>query len=186
MPVRHLSLIESLSLIFIAEAMVVWSALASHGWLVPVSCAFAWWLLALATIDIRYLLLPDVLTLPLAALGLLVTLFEDGTQITDHLLAAGIGYATFVAVRAAYFRWRRIEGLGLGDAKLMAALGAWLGTAGLPSVVLIAAAGGLAFLLLERLAGRRFSAERPLPFGAYLCLGAWLVWLYGPLQLAQV
>jgi leader peptidase (prepilin peptidase)/N-methyltransferase len=184
MPARQLSLFETLSLIFIAEGMVGWSALASHGWLVPISCVLAWWLLALAAIDIRFLLLPDVLTLPLAVVGLLVTLFGDSGQIADHLLAAGVGYATFVAVRVAYFRWRRIEGLGLGDAKLMAALGAWLGTAGLPSVVLIAATGGLIFVLVERLAGRPLSSERPLPFGAYLCLGAWLVWLYGPLQLA--
>ena len=87
------------------------------------------------------------------------------------------------AIGLAYRRLRGREGIGLGDAKLFAAAGAWLSWTGLPSVLLLAAAAGLAgHLLAARLTGRRLKG-RELPFGPYLARALWLVWLYGPVSL---
>ncbi|HVX58009.1 MAG TPA: A24 family peptidase, partial [Candidatus Saccharimonadales bacterium] len=74
------------------------------------------------------------------------------------------------------------EGIGLGDAKLLAAAGAWVGWEGLPSVVLLAALGGLLFVLGRSLRRRTMSATDRIAFGTCLCGGLWLVWLYGPLS----
>lgn len=71
--------------------------------------------------------------------------------------------------------------MGQGDAKLVAALGAWVGWQGLPTVMLYAAIGGLIVAAVLAARGESVSRERALPFGPYLCAGGWLVWLYGPL-----
>ncbi|HYC14651.1 MAG TPA: A24 family peptidase, partial [Stellaceae bacterium] len=104
----------------------------------------------------------------------------------DALLARTIGavagFAVFWVLALLYIRVRHREGLGLGDAKLLAGAGAWLGWGALPSVVLVAAVVGLGAALTVSLAGRRVALDTKLPFGPALCLGFWLVWLYGPLQ----
>ncbi len=81
-----------------------------------------------------------------------------------------------------YRRIRRRRGIGLGDAKLLAAIGAWVTWTGLPTVLLYAAVSGLVYAAAARLAGHRLGAASPIPFGPHLCLGGWLVWLYGPLM----
>ena len=97
------------------------------------------------------------------------------------MIGVGAGFATFWVV-ALLYRWLRgREGLGLGDAKFLAASGAWVSFSGLPSVVFLGAATALLVVLGAMVAGRRFSSFDPLPFGLYLCLGTWLVWLFGPL-----
>jgi leader peptidase (prepilin peptidase)/N-methyltransferase len=126
--------------------------------------------------------LPDALTLPLLVLGLVITSFLAPTQLIDNALGAAIGYLLVVALRWLYTRWRRREGIGLGDAKLLAAAGAWVGWIGLPSVVLIASLLALAGALILGLRGRRLSGEISIAFGPALCAGLWLVWLYGPLD----
>ena len=73
------------------------------------------------------------------------------------------------------------EGIGLGDAKLMAAAGAWVSWEGLPSVLLVATLGGLTSALLQRFRKGWIRATDRVAFGAFLCVGIWLVWLYGPL-----
>jgi leader peptidase (prepilin peptidase)/N-methyltransferase len=77
---------------------------------------------------------------------------------------------------------RNREGLGLGDAKLMAAIGAWVGWQQLPSVLLFASLLGLLFAVAMSFRGRRISLSDRLPFGAFLAAGGWLVWLHGPLM----
>ena len=140
-----------------------------------------WVLLTLAVIDWRHFLLPDSLTLPLIAGGLLVVWYLNPESLVDHGIGAAAGFLLLVIVATAYRRLRKREGIGLGDAKLLASAGAWLGWQGLSSVVLIAAATGLAGALLQaRLAGQ-LDAKRPVPFGSYLAGGFWLVWLYGPM-----
>jgi leader peptidase (prepilin peptidase)/N-methyltransferase len=74
------------------------------------------------------------------------------------------------------------EGLGLGDAKFLAAAGAWVSWQGLPSVILIGAASAFAFAVARIIAGATSAEAQKVPFGTFLCLGTWLlVWLYGPL-----
>ncbi len=146
-------------------------------------CVLGWSLLALAWIDWDHLRLPDVITLPLAVLGLLATWWLDPDAAGDHALAAAAGYLAFRGVAWAYRMLRRREGLGHGDAKLLAAAGAWVGLAGLPTVVLAAAAIALGATLVQRLFGRH-AADTPIPFGPYLALATWLVRLYGAADFA--
>ena len=146
------------------------------------NCALGWSLLALAWIDWDHLRLPDALTLPLLALGLLATWWLDPDAAADHALAAVTGYLAFRGIALAYRMLRRREGLGEGDAKLIAAAGAWVGLAGLPTVTLAAALIALSTTLAQRLF-RRPAADTPIPFGPYLALATWLVRLYGATDL---
>jgi leader peptidase (prepilin peptidase)/N-methyltransferase len=145
------------------------------------SCVFGWCLIALAAIDIRDGLLPDALTLPLLAAGLAVNYFLTPWQLLDCVIGAVAGFAAFWIVAFLYRTLRKREGLGLGDAKLLAAVGAWLSWTGLPSVVLVAALLGLAAALVLAWRGRQIALDQRLAFGPALCFAAWLVWLYGPL-----
>jgi leader peptidase (prepilin peptidase)/N-methyltransferase len=158
------------SLVF-AEAAWIW-----------VSCALGWTLLALAWIDARSFLLPDALTLPLLAGGLAMVAWTDPAALGLHALAALVGYAAFRALAWAYARLRGREGLGGGDAKLLAAGGAWLGPAALPAVVVLAALAGIAAAGALALAGRRMDAGTALPFGPALAGAIWLIWLFPDLS----
>jgi len=162
-----------------ALAIALWSAALTSGWLVWASCLLGWPLLALAVIDFRHFLLPDFLTMPLLAAGLAIAALEPET-LQDHVIGAASGFLFVVLVRQGYWLLRRREGIGLGDAKLLAAAGAWVAWQGLPSVVLIAAVAALAGALLRPHRGGSISLTDRVPFGAALCLGTWIVWLYGP------
>jgi len=164
-----------------ALAIAAWSAAVASGWLIWVSSLLGWVLLALALIDIRYFLVPDFLTLPLVAFGLLVAQALDPSTTLPHALGAAAGFLAIVVVRKAYWMLRKREGIGLGDAKLLAAAGAWVSWEGLPSVVLVAALGGLASTLLQHRRKATIRLTDRVPFGAFLCVGFWVVWLYGPL-----
>ncbi len=165
-----------------ALVVAVWAASMFSGWLLWTSCVFGWTLLALATIDQRDLLLPDALTLPLIPAGLAVAYAIEPARLGDHAIGAGLGFLAFAAIGWVYRRVRGREGLGLGDAKLLAGAGAWVSWSGLASIVLVAALAALAVVLARWLAGRAPSPTERVPFGPYLCLGAWLVWLYGPVM----
>jgi leader peptidase (prepilin peptidase)/N-methyltransferase len=172
-----------------AVAVAAWAAMLATGWLLWVSCAFGWALLALAAIDWRDYRLPDFLTLPLIPAGLEVhylllpsaplSLWPE--SLLSSTIGAVAGYMFVLFVRWAYNLIRRREGIGLGDAKLFAAAGAWVGWAGLPSVLLVAAVSGLAAALLRYRGKATLRSDDPVPFGTFLCLGIWIIWLYGPL-----
>jgi leader peptidase (prepilin peptidase) / N-methyltransferase len=167
-----------------AVAVAVWATFLLSGWLLFATAALGWTLLALAVIDWKHELLPDPLTLPLIPAGLAVAWAIDPEQLLAHAVGAAVGFLAFAALALAYERLRGREGLGLGDAKLLAAAGAWLGWQALPSVVVIAAVSGLLVALFHAARGQRLEATTRLPFGPHLALGFWLVWLYGPLLLA--
>jgi leader peptidase (prepilin peptidase)/N-methyltransferase len=167
-----------------ALAVALSAAWFLSGWLLLASCALGWTLLTLAAIDQRHFLLPDALTLPLIPAGLAVAWAIDPALLLPHLLGALAGFAAFAAIALAYRRLRGREGLGLGDAKLLAAAGAWLGWQALPGLVLVAALGALAVALARAVTGDRLSATMRVAFGSYLALAFWLVWLLGPLILA--
>jgi leader peptidase (prepilin peptidase)/N-methyltransferase len=164
-----------------ALVIALWAASELSGWLIWAGCALGWTLLALAVIDQRHLILPDRLTLPLIPAGLGVAYAVEPSLVLNHAIGAGAGFLALAVVGWAYRRLRGREGLGLGDAKLLAAAGAWVSWPGLPSVVLLAAAAALLAAAAGSLAGRSVRLTDPVPFGSYLCLGTWLVWLYGPL-----
>lgn len=136
---------------------------------------FGWILLALLALDLWHLWLPDRLTLPLLALGLA---FGSGPP-ADRLIGAVIGGGGFLLLALAYRRLRGRDGLGLGDAKLMAGLGAWLSPPLIAPLILLSALVGLALALVRaRRDGSRSVAE-PVPFGACLSAAAFPLWLAG-------
>ena len=166
-----------------AIGVAIWSATVLAGPLFWLTCALGWLLLALALTDWREMILPDALTLPLIAGGLAVGTIFDGDDLADHAIGAAAGFLVLYLINLGYRHMRGRDGLGLGDAKLLAAAGAWLTWAGLPSVVLIAGVTALIAVLIGRVSGRALAAHDPVPFGTFLAAGFWLVWLYGPLTL---
>lgn len=100
-----------------------------------------------------------------------------------HAIGAVVGYCLLRGIAWGYHHWRGIDGLGLGDAKLLAAAGAWLGWEALPSVILIASLSALLVALGLHLARRPLTLTSKLPFGPALALGFWCVWGWGPLHL---
>lgn len=142
------------------------------------TCILGWTLLTTGWIDLRTMILPDILTLPLLLAGLLATAILNPDDLADHAMAAATGYLLLVTVAWTYRKLRRREGLGRGDAKLFAALGAWLGINDLPFVLLFASCAGLIAAAVGALAGKRLTATTAIPFGPFLALAGWLCWLY--------
>ncbi|MBV9014937.1 MAG: prepilin peptidase [Alphaproteobacteria bacterium] len=147
-----------------------------------VDCLLGWPLLALAWIDLRYWLLPDVLTLPLLLTGLIVAAALNPEDLVDRAAAAILGYIALRLVSVLYRRLRHREGLGEGDAKLLGAAGAWLGVAALPQVVVLSALAALSAAGALTLAGVRLRAYSALPFGPFLAAAIWTLWLFRAVQ----
>jgi leader peptidase (prepilin peptidase) / N-methyltransferase len=160
-----------------ALAIAVVAALLDRGVEVWLDCILGWWLLTLAWIDARCWLLPDLLTLPLVLAGLSAAWLCDQGELASRALGAVLGYAAFRAVAYLYRQLRGRDGLGEGDAKLLAAAGAWVGVSGLPQVVLFAALAGLGAAACLRFSGTRLGALSAMPFGPFLAFAAWFVWL---------
>lgn len=159
----------------------IWAIIACHtSQQVWIACLLGWMLLALGWIDAQWFLLPDALTLPLLLLGIGIAMLTAPDEVFWHALGAACGYLGFRGVALVYHALRGREGLGAGDAKLLAAAGAWLGPGALPSVILLAALAGLVFAAAAAVAGRSMHATTALPFGAFLAASFWLCWLYGP------
>ena len=162
---RHLPLVEAAFLIVPVTAALAGAPLMT-------SCALGWTLAALAAIDLRTLRLPDALTLPLLLAGLALSAAGATGPLGLHAAGAAVGAGIVVAADAAYRALRGVPGMGMGDAKLLAAAGAWCGLAALPPVLLLACLLGLAAALSSG-AGPR----TPVPFGPALAAAFWLVWL---------
>ena len=141
-------------------------------------CVLGWGCLALALIDRRHFRLPDALTLPLLLLGLLATAWRQPDQLGDHALACLLGWLAFRGVALLYRRLRGIDGLGQGDAKLLAASGAWVGTAALPVLVCAGAALTLLVVLGQAAWRRRLpDRRRRIAFGPGLAAALFGCWL---------
>jgi leader peptidase (prepilin peptidase)/N-methyltransferase len=135
-------------------------------------------LIALTAIDLDLQLLPDSLTLPLLWVGLLINMTGTFTSLESALLGAVFGYLSLWSV---YWLFKIItgkEGMGYGDFKLLAALGAWLGLAALPTIVLLSSLVGATLGLTLILTGQQ-TRETPMPFGPFLA-GAGLIHLLYP------
>jgi RHS repeat-associated protein len=146
-----------------------------------VSILLAATLAACSAIDLYFYRLPDVLTLPLAAAGLLISTAAGLAPLWWSVVSAGIAFLLLAGVGWAYRYVRGRAGLGLGDAKLLAASGAWLGAGALPTVLLWATGSALVWVLAAARRNAELSGASRLPFGPFLAFGTWLVWLYGPL-----
>ena len=152
-------------------------------WILAPTLALGWLLTALTAVDVASFRLPDVLTAPMLVLGLVVSIFLPGRPILNHVVGAAAGFAVLALVGWAYERLRGREGIGLGDAKLLGAAGAWLGWRPLPSLVLVACALAIVLVGLMAVSKGRAALHERLAFGGPLCLATWLIWLYGPLAL---
>ena len=153
----------------------------------PAACALlvTWALVPLAGIDIDHQLLPDDITLPLLWAGLLAAVVFGGSNgqalpvaPRDAIVGAAAGYSSLWAVFHLFRLVTGKEGMGYGDFKLFAALGAWLGWRLLPLVIVLAAASGAVLGILMILSRGRDRAA-PLPFGPYLAAAGWLAMMYG-------
>jgi len=163
-PGRHLA-------IELAAAVVVVGALWAGD--VVAGSVLGLGLLLLLVLDVEHFWLPDMVVLPLLGLGLWLGLGD----LTDRAIGAALGFAGLWLV-ARLYRWRAgREGLGGGDPKLLAAIGAWLGWAALPLVLLGASVLGLALVLVDRLRGRDVARDTMLPLGALMAGVAWPMWL---------
>ena len=138
-------------------------------------CALGWTLVVLSLIDWQDGILPDLLTLPLAAAGLAV----GGSPWQDSLLGALLGAALLALPALAYRRFRGQDGLGWGDVKLAAASGAWLGWQAIPAMILASALLGIAAVLVRRW-WLKTSAREAIPFGPALAGATWVIWLVQP------
>lgn len=168
-----------------AVAIAVWAlAVEPAPWVWP-TCALGWLLIAASAIDARERILPDEINFAIAALGLVAAAPLGRPALLDHTLGAALGFLVLAGFALLYARLRGREGLGRGDAKLLGALGAWVGWQGLAGVLVIGAGAGLVAVVVGAVIGRRpLHASTALPFGPFLALGGWLVWLYGPFGLA--
>ena len=137
-----------------------------------------WCLIALTFIDIDTQMLPDDLTLPLIWLGLLVNLSGGFVPLSDAVIGAAAGYLSLWSV---YWLFRFVtgkEGIGYGDFKLLAALGAWLGWMMLPFIVLLSSAVG-ALVGIAMIVLRGHQRDKPIPFGPFLAVAGLIALFYG-------
>lgn len=154
-----------------------WAGLAQPGWAGLAGAVMAWQLLLLAVVDAEHFWLPDSLTLPLAATGLLAAALTAPHLLAGRAVGAAVGFGGLWLLAFAYRRLRGRDGLGGGDPFLLAGVGAWLGWVALPSVLLWASLAGLCLALVLAVTRRTVSLSTRLPFGTFLALGAWLTWL---------
>jgi len=145
---------------------------------------FTWALIALTMIDIDHQLLPDNITLPLLWLGLLFNLGGTYATLPEAVVGAMAGYLILWSVYQLFRLLTGKEGMGYGDFKLLAALGAWLGWQALPLVILLSsvvgAVVGIALMVIKR-RGR----DIPIPFGPYLAVAGWIALLWGDAIMAR-
>lgn len=149
--------------------------------LAMLSAVLGWQLLLIAAVDAEHLWLPDVLTFPLAASGLAAAALLDRHGVMDAAIGTAAGWLGLWLIGQAYFRFRRTRGLGGGDPYLLAAIGAWVGWIGLPSVLIWASVSGLSLVVVATAMGRRVAMSDRLPFGVFLAIGGWMTWVFGPL-----
>lgn len=135
-------------------------------------------LLVLSYIDLRSGLLPDVLTLPLGGAGLFYAGLIGAYPIAS-LSGALVGYGLVAGLASLWRRTRGYEGIGLGDAKLLAAIGAWVGVTALPLVLLISSGLGIVAALIGATNASLKPNRLAIPFGPCLAIGAWFAWVTG-------
>lgn len=138
----------------------------------------SWALIALTCIDIDHQLLPDSITLPLLWLGLIFNLFGIFTDLHSAVMGAMAGYLSLWLVYHAFRLATGKEGMGFGDFKLLAALGAWLGWQALPMIILLSSLVG-ALVGIGLILFKQQHRDNPIPFGPYLAAAGWLALVWG-------
>lgn len=140
---------------------------------------FVWSLVALTGIDIKVQLLPDIITLSLMWGGIILAFYDVYIPLETAVLGAVIGYLVLWITATTFKLITKREGMGLGDAKLLAAIFAWVNIKYLPVVLLIACVVGIVIAVMTRLLRGNKLLNQPIPFGPYLAMGGFLGFLYG-------
>lgn len=168
----------------ILAGIVAWKF--GFGWPAAAALVFTWTLLAASVIDFHHQLLPDDLILPLLWLGLVVALFGWFAPLPSAVVGAMVGYLSLWSVYQAFRLLTGREGMGYGDFKLLAALGAWTGWEYLVTIILLSSIVGALFgVALIVFQGR--DRQIPMPFGPFLAAAGWIVLLWGdPIQQAYL
>ena len=149
---------------------------------VAASLGLAAGLSLLSACDVTSWRLPDILTLPLLVAGLALAGLGGMENLAWHGASALLGGLSLYVIGWLYLHYRGMDGLGLGDAKLFAAAGAWVGAEGLATVLLMACGSALVAALVWKRMDTSVDGQSAIPFGPFLALGLWVVWLYGPLS----
>lgn len=139
---------------------------------------FTWALITLTLIDLKTQLLPDSITLPLLWLGIFLSLFDVFTDLTSSVIGAMAGYMILWSVYQLFKLLTGKEGMGFGDFKLLAALGAWVGYSYLPQIILVSSVVGSVFGIAMLIIGKT-RQQQPIPFGPYLAVAGWVALLWG-------
>jgi len=168
----------------VLSGVVAWRF--GFGWEAAAGIALTWSLIVVSMIDIDHQIIPDSISLPLIWAGLFLSLFHphEGAQIlfVDPQTAIAGGLAGYLSLWSIYHLFRLLtgkEGMGYGDFKLLAALGAWLGWQMLPLIILLSAVvGAISGILMIVIKSHERSV--PIPFGPYLAAAGWIAMLYGP------
>ena len=160
--------IELLTSVMFAVVAIVYG----WSWLTLTGLVLTAFLIALTFIDADTQYLPDQLTLPLVWLGLLANYAGGLVSLQQAVLGAVCGYMSLWLLNFAHKLWRGFDGMGAGDFKLLAALGAWLGAAVLPVIVFVAALVGVVAAVVLKAA-----KSQPIAFGPCLAIAGWLVWI---------
>ena len=160
----------------VLSAIVVWKL--GPTWIALAGLGFTWTLIALSGIDFRTQLLPDQLTLPLLWLGLLLALKPMFVAAPTAVLGAAIGYLSLWSVYWLFKLLTGKEGMGHGDFKLLAALGAWMGPLAILPVVLLSSLIG-ALVGGSLIALRRHEHGVPMPFGPFIAMAGWVWFVAG-------
>jgi len=167
-------IIEALSALM--SVIIAWHF--GFGWSAVGALLLSWALIALTFIDVDHQLLPDKITLPLIWLGLAFNLSGVYTDLHSSVIGAIAGYLSLWSIYHLFKLVTGKEGMGYGDFKLLAALGAWMGWQALPMIVLLSsfvgAISGITLVLLKQ-----HQREIPIPFGPYLAIAGWIALVWG-------
>lgn len=171
---KRYPIVEALSALL--AIIVAWQL--GIGWALGLGLIFTWALLVISVIDLEHQLIPDSIVLPLLWLGLLCNYFGLFTAIHASVLGAMAGYLSLWSVYWLFKGMTGKEGMGYGDFKLLAMLGAWLGWQALVGIILMASlAGALIGIIL--IVKKQQDKNTPYPFGPYLAIAGWLNLLWG-------
>ncbi len=167
-------IIESVS--GLLTALVAWHF--GFGWAALGGMFLTWSLIALTMIDYDHQLLPDNITLPFLWVGLVLSLFTLFTDVQSSIIGAIAGYLTLWLVFHGFKLATGKEGMGYGDFKLLAMLGAWLGWQMLPAIILMSSIVGV-IVGVSLIMFKNHNKDHPIPFGPYLATAGWICLLWG-------
>lgn len=171
---RHYALLMLLTFICCLQVVCKFGI----SWQTITGCFLTYVLIVQSYIDLKYQIIPDEITWPVLWIGIFFNLFGVFTELTTALLGAALGYLSLWLVYWMFFLATRKEGLGYGDFKLLAMLGAWLGWKMLPLIILLSSLlGSIIGIMAVIFMQRKFNKR--MPFGPFLAIAGWIALIWG-------